>query len=667
MAKFTDHGSDYSLSYGDEDRDPITVMREAFQRCENGIALITYDWLANKLFKGGEQWLEPDGGSVGRMRRTADDGKRNKLVTLNVYQSHARTIVSKLIAQQPLPVVTPATSGSDDRASARACEHLIKYFWRSKQLQQEYIYLVTDMVDCGGGWWYLDWDESAGEEVTVAPEASEELSDEPPPEPKTVKTGDVVVRFVSNFEMRVDPAANRWQDAKWCGRVYPLSVKEVKELYGIDATPDWPAGNTAVVSPDYWMNPQRLQDGQLCAVREMWHLPCKEYPDGFHWTAISGEIVKKEKLRGGVLPFEYVEFQPDPDNFFGTTPMSFARQPQRQFNTNVTLICEGRNRNVYGTWLAAREAQMDTPTGVAGEIVGYNGNASPPRFVEQQPISQQIFSFNALLSDSMSMVTGIGMSALGDQSAATSGRDRLYAAEEDNTKLGITLQCLHAFLKRCAMKMLNLWRDNAEFPLKYAVGDPNAMGDIEEFDARQIAYRDVEMSIDSSLPLNRQARREEILALYQGGLLDRDKALKLLEFGDVDEAIGAKNLDVERARNENRLLYIQEIQAQEWEDHAAHLEQHMAEIKQQKAYNDPQAQQRIADHMNQHRMFMQQALGMQTVQPDEQSGVDLTNSSGNLNNVEAGEATNSLVPTEAPVSERDNAALAIINGRAAGG
>ena len=666
MAKFRDNGDGYSLSYGDDSKDPVTVLREAFQRCETGIALISYDWLANKLYKGGEQWLEPDNGSAGRMRRTADDAGRSKLVTLNVYQSHARTIVSKLIAQQPIPVVTPATSGSDDRASARACEHLIRYFWRAKQLQQEYIYLVTDMTDCGGGWWYIDWDESAGEEVTVAPEASEGMEEDEAEEPKSVKTGDVVVRFVSNFEMRVDPGANRWQDAQWCGRVYPLSIKEIKDLYGIEATPDWPSGNTAVVSPDYWMNPQRLQDGNLAAVREMWHLPCEQYPEGFHWVVISQQLVKKEELRGGVLPFEYVEFQPDPDNFYGTTPMSFARQPQRQFNANVTLICEGRNRNVYGLWLAPREAQMDTPTGRAGEVVGYNGNAAAPKFVDQQPVSQQIFSFNALLSDSMSLITGISMSALGDQSAATSGKDRLYAAEEDNTKLGITLQCLHAFLKRCAMKMLNLWRDNAEFPLKYAVGDPNAMGDIEEFDARQIAYRDVEMSIDSTLPLNRQARREEILALYQGGLLDREKALKLLEFGDVDEATGAKNLDVERARNENRLLYIQEIQVQEWEDHAAHLEQHMGEIKQQKAYNDPEAQQRISDHMSQHRFFMQQALGMQNVSSAEQSGSDLTNSSAAENNVGGDFPSNSVVPMDAPVSAKDNEALAIINGRAAG-
>ena len=134
----------------------------------------------------------------------------------------------------------------------------------------------------------------------------------------------------------------------------------------------------------------------------------------------------------------------------------------------------------------------------------------------------------------------------------------------------------------------------------------------------------------------------------------------------MDESIGALNLDVERASNENRLLYIQEIQAQEWEDHAAHLEQHMGEIKQQKAYNDPEAQQRIADHMNQHRAFMQQALGMQNVPADGQSEGGLTNSPAIANNVGGEAPSNSLVPMEAPVSERDNAALAIINGRAAG-
>lgn len=650
------------MAYNDQElKTPEEIVQDAFERAENGMALISYDWLANKLFNGGEQWLEADGVARGNLTRTAqdNDNRRNRLITINVYQSHVRTIVSKLIAQQPLPVVTPATSSSDDRATARACEHLLKYFWRSKQLQQEYIYLVSDMTLCGGGWWYCDWDADAGEEVDVTSDAAE-LDEEPVT--KKVRTGDVVTRFVSNFEMRVDPGANRWQDAKWCGRVYPLGISEIKDKYDIEVAPDWPTSNTAVVSPDYWLNPQRTQDSKLCAVREMWHLPCGEYPQGAHWMVISDNLVVDEPLRGGVLPFEYVEFMPDPDNFYGTSPMSFARQPQRQLNTNITLICEGRNRNLFGTWLAARGAQMDTPTGKAGEILGFNDNARQPEFVRQEPISPQIFQFSQLLADSMSMTTGISMSALGDQSAATSGKDRLYAAEEDNTKLGITLQCLHAFLKRIAMKVLNNWRDNASLPLKYAVGDPNAMGDIQEFDAAKIAYRDVEMSIDSTLPLNRQARREEILAMYQGGLIDQARALKFLEFGDVDEAIGAKNLDIERARNENQLLYIQDIAAQEWEDHAAHLEQHLSEIKQQKAYDDPQAQARITAHMAQHKAFLQMALGMQSaVPPQEQSEQGLTNSAAFQDNEEVG----SLVPTAAPVSPRDNAALAVINGMAA--
>jgi hypothetical protein len=648
-----------------DDRDEMTpeeIVKDAFERAENGMALISYDWLANKLFNGGEQWLEADGVARGNLVRTAnnDNDRRNRLITINVYQAHVRTIISKLIAQQPIPVVTPATSSSDDRATARACEHLLKYFWRSKQLQQEYIYLVTDMTMCGGGWWYCDWDPDAGEMVDVVADASE-LEGEP--ESKQVRTGDVVTRFVSNFEMRVDPGANRWQDAKWCGRVYPLGISEIHEKYGIEVSPDWPTSNTAVVSPDYWMNPQRLQDNRLCAVREMWHLPCEEYPKGAHWMVIADNLVVDEPLRGEVLPFEYAEFMPDPDNFYGSTPMSFARQPQRQLNTNITLICEGRNRNLFGTWLAARGAQMDTPTGKAGEILGYNDNARQPEFVRQEPISPQIFQFSQLLADSMSLTTGIGMSALGDQSAATSGKDRLYAAEEDNTKLGITLQCLHAFLKRIAMKVLNNWRDNATLPLKYAVGDPNAMGDIQEFDAANITYRDVEMSIDSTLPLNRQARREEILALYQGGLIDQAKALKLMEFGDVDEAIGSKNLDVERARNENQLLYIQDIQAQEWEDHAAHLEQHLSEIKQQKAYDDIAAQQRINNHMMQHKMFLQMALGMGgAVPPEGQSEQGLTDTASFQDN-QTGDG--SLIPNAAPVSPRDEQALAIINGRAA--
>ena len=210
------------------------------------------------------------------------------------------------------------------------------------------------------------------------------------------------------------------------------------------------------------------------------------------------------------------------------------------------------------------------------------------------------------------------------------------------------------------------YRDNSEFDILYSVSDSNAESDVRAFSARKIKYSAVEMSIDSALPLNRQAKREQVLMFYQSGLIDKSQSLKMMEFGDIEDALGTSNLDRERARNENLMLTVQAVGVEEFEDHAAHLEEHLAEMKQEKWYLlDDSLKNNFRMHINLHRQFIQAQLGQGPApqSPLTGGGGNTNNSVGAMAEVPAENASNSTLPISAPVTERDNAALGIINGR----
>jgi len=625
--------------------------------CETGLLPIATDWLQNKLFSKGLQYLASAGDHTIMLAPVPQNAKR---ITVNVFSDKRRTLISKFTAQQPIPVVTPATSSSDDRATARACEHLLRWYWRKNELSRELDYMAGDVVDCGGGWWHIYWDPTAGEEkeVVVAPNVMD-LSVEQPKTEK-VKTGDVVCHFVSNFEMRVDPAAMRLRDAMWIMRVSYMSTEVAERRWGKSVYADAAGTRPSILTPDWLLNPQRLLADDVCRIIECWYKPCEQYPTGFY-AVISGANVLhfEDELVGGEFPFIYCEFDPDCDNFYGTTPMTYARRPQIELNGLLSQLSDGRARGMFGAWVQPRGANMDIPTGAPHEVLGYNDTSGKPTFVQPQPTSDSAYrmidTFHALLGQT---------SGVTDTEQATSGKDRLYAAEQDNTKLGPALRSLHSFLKRSAMKILNLYRDNAQFDLLYAVSDQNAESDVRAFVANEIKYSDVEMSIDSALPLNRQAKREQILLLYQAGMLDKDRALKLMEFGDVQDAMGSSNLDRERARNENLMLTVQMVGVEEFEDHAAHLEEHLSEMKQEKWYlYDEEIKNNYRNHINLHRQFIQAQLGMGQAPPNgltnQEGGQD--NAIGAMAEVPAANASNAVIPINAPVSERDNAALGVIN------
>ena len=155
--------------------------------------------------------------------------------------------------------------------------------------------------------------------------------------------------------------------------------------------------------------------------------------------------------------------------------------------------------------------------------------------------------------------------------------------------------------------MLETWRDNADFPLNYRILGENAISEAKSLDAAKIRFEDVEFQIESSLPQNREARRQLVLQLAQMGLITREKALKMLEFGDIGDIYDGMDRNKERARNENDMIYDgDQVTASQHEDHAMHLESHIDSMKENKFYAAPEnTKQAFMLHIQQHAAMLQ--------------------------------------------------------------
>ena len=633
-------------------------LNQIIDDCETGMWSVAADWLQNKCFAHLLQYTTGTGDrNLVELTPRVKDSRR---ITVSLWGDRRRTLIAKMTAQQPIPVVTPVSSSSEDRSVARESEHLVADFWRTHQLARELDYSAQDAVDCGGYWWQIIWDPTKGDKMQVPRQDPSDLSVQEP-EFDEVPTGDLCVGFVSNFEMRVDPTATRLDQARWLARVHYLSVSEIMQRWGKTVSADMQGSRPGLMAGiDWLLNPQKTMAQDIARVLEFWQKPTPDYPKGFYAVASSSEMLYYNKeLPDGEFPFEYGEFDPDCDNFYGSTPLSAARRPQAELNAALSMLSDGRARGGHGAWLQPRGCAMDTPTGRPMEVLGYNDNSGKPDFIEPRPVAPQVIEILSIFDSMIGRTTGVT-----DSDDTTSGRDRLYAAEQDNTKLGPALRSLHAFLKRVAAKMLRTWQRNATFDMTYAVSDPNQQSDVRTFSAKKIRFRDVDMSIDSALPLNRQARREQIIQYMQVGLIDQAQAKRMLEFGDTGDVVGTANLDRERARNENTLLYVGPVAVRQWEDHAIHLEEHLSEMKQARAYEQFDQNANIAQvfdqHCDEHRYYLQVSLGMGLTNPAEQSN-NGAGSVGQMADVPAANASNAMLPIDAPVSSRDNQALGVIN------
>jgi len=591
-----------------KDKNPQHEVDHYFNRAKDARSATTADWVLNKAFIRGYQWFSADPQN-NDIRRVAKKSWR-KQITCNIMQPVERTVVAKLTAQEPRPVVTPATNTDKDRSVARACERMMTYQWRKHGMDREYVSWCSELWSTGLAWWKVSWNPEAGPIREVDPLIADSLglskAERSRPE------GELEAFSVSPFEIFVDPGAKTMRDARFIIHAHTMSVDEVFERWGVEIQ-----GERVAAFGLEWLsvlNEGRDQVADTVLVKELWELASKEHPGGRRIVIAGSELLEYEepnpkKGEDAIeFPFIYCNFYPDTESFIGLTPVSQARDMQMATNQVYSLIIEQMHLAAHGKWLIPKGSQVTRITSAPGEKIEYNPTHGPPHWIRGDPVSNNMMQLGEYFRAGIMNTLGVQDPSLGlSEGASQSGRSILFAAEQDNTKLGPTLKCIRQALKELGRMMLETWKKNADFPLTYRIMGENAMHEAQALDANEINYEDVEFHIESSLPANREGRRQTIIEMAQIGLINQEKALKLLEFGDVGELLGGTDRDQERARHENDLLFQGE-QAHVFphEAHDEHLEIHLDAMKEDRWYKaGPNVQQAFLMHVQAHGQMMQ--------------------------------------------------------------
>jgi len=586
--------------------DPVAYVDSQFTLAEEARSSLAREWLLNKTFIRGEQWYSRDDAN-GNLRPVMRRSWR-KQVTVNGLFSIERVIVSKLTAQRPEPSVLPVNNTDEDRGIARACERLIKYHFRKIGWDLELTRWVSDLFSTGSAWWKVSWDPEGGETRVVDPVIADELnlSDRD----RRRKEGDLSVEAVSPFEIFVDPGAKKMKDVRWLVHVHLIHIDEVYERWGEEVVPDSPSsfGFSWIDALDTQLE---LAENMVM-IKEYWERPSKDFPGGRRILCAGGKVLEYEKPEEDEppiekLPFVYCTFYPDTESFYGITPMRFARELQMNINQIYSLIIEQVTLAAHGKWLIPKGSGVTKITSAPGEKIEYNPTHGPPQWIRGDPVSPNMMNLTQMFREAQQYVLGLHEASLGMAGSSQSGRSVLFQSEQDNTKLGPTLKCIRQALREMGRLMLETWRDNADYELNYRIMGENAISEVKALEAGKIRFADIEFQIESSLPSNLEARRQLVLQLAQMGLIDRERALRMLEFGDIADIMGGEDRDKERARNENDMMFAgQQVNAAQYEDQAAHLESHIETMKEQRFYAAPEnIKQAFLLHIQQHAAMLQ--------------------------------------------------------------
>jgi hypothetical protein len=294
---------------------------------------------------------------------------------------------------------------------------------------------------------------------------------------------------------------------------------------------------------------------------ESWHLPSsKKSADGRHTICIDNATLLSEPYKKNYFPFVKL----DRGKRFGYWGSGLAEELSGiQFEINNVLKTISKAHQLIAVPRvyvdSTSNVNTKTITNEVGGIVKYSGG-NPPIFQTATGMNPETYNYVDSLYKKAYEISGI--SQLSAASVKPAGLDSAVALREysDQTteRWLLTAQRYENFFLQIAKIVVDLskdlYADNPE--LKIKATNPYTNGVKGGKFLGQIDWKDCDLSEDkytmelfavSPLPSTPAGKLSMIQELVQAGMMDKDVALSLLDFPDLDRFMSLKNAAIDDA------------------------------------------------------------------------------------------------------------------------
>lgn len=649
--------------------------RALWDEQNEGLRPLHETWVQNLLFLAGRQWLvNHDGQFIPRR----DPEWREHPVT-NICHPYYKTVLAKVTKIRPSWVVRPASSSPNDIASATLANGVLEAKWTELKLGRAIRRAVAWTVVTGNAFLYPYWNTSTGRmkrheveldvpryeeidgemievgtEVMMVPldeDGNPKLGEDGRPvegaEPYATDMGEIGVRVLSPFQVRVDPDAEEDDEVTWFVIGEIMSLREIQRCWpdawdedgttkvmseDVSALDDYSrafsgimtGGNERFASP----RDERDRDLQKALVLFYHEMPCPEYPGGRYWVTTKDVLLEEpdelpDCLWPGIVHLQDVII---PGRYHGASTFEQVVPLNKELNQTNAAIKEHHNLFTRGKWLnpkgsGVRKGQI---TLQPGEVITYNPGF-PPAQMDLKPLPGAVYGERTRILDDYQMVSGVHKVSMGaPPPGVTAGVAFLQLQEADDTDLGPFLAMLEESIAELASAELQIIKKRyTDERLSYVAG-PNRKFQIRAFKGSDLEGAvDVVSVAESSFPWSRTARQSMIMTVAQQlpqvfedpetGRFDTARFARALPIGGLEVFTDQEDIDVQEALNEEDLFANFEEEGRQvptvewWQNHEVHFQQHVRILKAGMHREWPEeAQKMFLTHVEETRNFRDQ-------------------------------------------------------------
>lgn len=567
-------------------KDPKALIVWANRKHETGSRLDEFAAKQNLAFLLGQQWGVWD---AGRRRFRAPEQHRGDpnapvRITINKIAPLVERVIARLTKHAPLPECRPVTSTQEDVNAAKVGTRILNHELTARlKFQQRIVELYFWVLPLGWSFFHVRWDPKAGPVVGHVTEDGKEIP---------VHQGDVALDEVPAFEVRLDPNARRFRDAKWLVRTVAMTREAVYEQYGTypEAADDsaesmaqeWRIGTEgSFYTNEDGKRPRSPKNETFVAVHQLWMLPSRAVPKGlvFTWTGTSVlEAPKPFPYQHGRLPFVPFNLLPaiggDPA---GRTWVTDLIGMQRDYNDARSR--EATIRRELSPKILAPAGSIDPHRLTSRvEVITYNPVASAPQL--QLPDGRWMAQYEAAMNRTdREMGDRAGQQDVSQGKAASSAPAAGIIAlqEADETKLAISSIEMSASIEDLGFQVLMLVKQFWTEERVVRAWSRDGVLEVDHFSGSDLGEQlDVHVASESSLPRSKTARTQMAMDLYGAGIITEPRDfVRMLDLPGTDFLMETLNVDAAQAHREHgHLLNMEPVEAKTWHNHMVHIAEH---------------------------------------------------------------------------------------------
>jgi len=594
-------------------------------------------WWEQLCIYGGDLWVNYNPHSMKLEEPDAPDHRVR--LAINLTNPIVRTEYAKILKNKPILDWTARSGDKSDLDAAEVADkvwnnYMEKKFSLPKIRRDAVIWAIT----CCMGAIFADYDDSVDgeQEVIIGPDGSpifdpqqiEQLQATIRAEggrvkKQTIPMGDHRVRALGPMQWGWDFSTNDYTQAAfgWVSETY--DVNTVYRRWGKEVTPGKKASPNLLekrvlekVDLVGTLGGSHITpDGQeLVVVHRLFIRPGHRYfPDGAEIIFTDDEFIDATPypFGHGELPISAMGHIPMPGSRYPLSVVSQIRDPVLEISKTESQLVE--NRNLVSNPPFIDYDYHNIPEGkVTNEpglrlTIPFRPNGSDPHYMDVPEMPAYVQNLPENLQQFVNTIAGQGETTQGRvPTGARSGVAIAYLQEEDDTKLGPTIQEFEEMIERFAWQMMRTTAERYDIPRIALIPKKHAEPEVIHFIGTQLTgVGGVKVQAGSALPRSRAAMQAFALDLFTMGIeTDPRKIKEMLDLGQGQPEEWER--DMQQAERENQKLSLGNQQkVLEWYNHMAHLVVHRRHMKTVEYENYPEPiQQMYEEHDKMHQKFL---------------------------------------------------------------